>query len=132
MRIVRMRGGTRAGRILIAWLLGAMLWSPSLLFCRHGDGRVVLETVGQSLDCCLDFADSTVGDPQDQRCTDTPVLRTLSEAGDGVQHTAVAVASGFVAAFPVPDVAESARLVEASSSRETTTIRARRTIVLQR
>lgn len=109
-----------------------MFWSPSLLLCRHGDGRVVLETVGQSLDCCLDFADSTVGDPQEQRCTDTPVLRTLSEVGDGVQHAAVAVASDLGAAFTVPDVAASARLVEASSSRETTTIRALRTVVLQR
>jgi hypothetical protein len=109
-----------------------MLWSPSLLLCRHGDGRVVLETVGQSLDCCLGSADGTVGDYHDQRCTDAPVLRALADAGDGVQHPAVAVASDLAAAVSVPGVAESARLVEASGSSEAITIRARRTVVLQR
>ena len=131
MRIVRSQVGRRAAWLIVGWLLASSLWSPSLLFCKHEDGRIVLESVSQSLACCLGSAHHVLLDAESSRCSDTVTLRVLSDAPDSRSLTVAAVALAPVSTAPPADVGRMRSSVDESQPRQLQSLRALRTVVLQ-
>lgn len=131
MRILRSGIGRRAAWLIGGWLLGSVLWSPSLLFCKHEDGRIVLESVGQSLACCLGSTHHIALDAESSRCSDTVTLRVLSDAPDSGSPTFVVVTLVPVSTASLADVCGTSACADEFQHRQVQSLRALRTVVLQ-
>lgn len=131
MRVLRSWVDRRAAWLIVGWLLGSVLWSPSLLFCKHEDGRIVLESVGKSLACCLGSAHHVALDAESSRCSDTVTLRVLPDAPDSRSLTFAAVTLAPASAVPPADVCRTCSCVDEFQLRQVQSLRALRTVVLQ-
>ncbi len=131
MRILRSRVGRRAAWLIVGWLFGSVLWSPSLLFCKHEDGRIVLESISQSLACCLGSTHHVALDAEGSRCSDTVTLRVLSDAPDSGSPTFVAATLVPVSTASLADVCGTRACADEFRHRQVQSLRALRTVVLQ-
>jgi hypothetical protein len=131
MLILRSRVGRRAQCLVVGWLLGSVLWPPSLLFCKHEDGRIVIESVGQSLGCCLGSARRVALDAESSRCSDTVTLRVVFDAPDSGSPTFVGMTLVPGSTGPPADVCRTRSSVDEFQSRQVQSLRALRTVVLQ-
>ena len=131
MRILRSRVDRRAAWLIVGWLLGSVLWSPSLLFCKHEDGRIVVESIDQSMACCLASARHVSLDAESSRCSDTVMVRVLSDASDSRPLTFAAATVAPVSAAPPADVGRTCACIDEFQSRQVQSLRALRTVVLQ-
>ena len=131
MRVVRSRVDGRATWLIVGWLVASVLWSPSLLFCKHEDGRIVLESIGQSMACCLASAHHVSLDAESSRCSDTVMLHVLSDAPDSRSLTFAAATVAPASTAPPADVGRTRACIDEFQPRQLQSLRALRTVVLQ-
>lgn len=130
MRLLRSKRGG-APPLLIAGLLGVLLFSPSLVLCVHEGGRLSLETTGQSLACCLRFAQGVRLGAADGGCSDSPASVALSETPSSGALALVAVALVPLRRVETLILDGARRALGDFESREARPLRERRTVVLQ-